>query len=47
VNIVDLFAMARQIGRRPPNLRYDLNGDGRLTGQDLIVVVRAIGRRCR
>jgi hypothetical protein len=42
----DLAEVAMQIGRRRPNLYYDINRDGRVNVLDLVIVVRALGKRC-
>jgi hypothetical protein len=44
VTFSDAFAVIRHMGSR--DARYDLNGDGRVTGQDLLIVIRQMGARC-
>jgi hypothetical protein len=38
--------MARAMGRGRPDLRYDVNHDGRVNARDLLIVVRAMGTSC-
>jgi len=46
VGLDDVLVMVKQLGRKPPDLRFDLNGDGRLNGLDLVMVLRSVGARC-
>jgi hypothetical protein len=42
----DVWAVWRHIGKKRFNSKYDLNGDGRVTGRDLQIAVWQVGRRC-
>jgi len=34
------------MGRQRYSPLYDINGDGKVSGQDLLIVVRQLGKRC-
>jgi hypothetical protein len=38
--------VAKHVGKKHQDLRYDINGDGRVNSIDLSLVARAFGMRC-
>ena len=36
----------RCVGGKRPDATYDLNGDGKVTGKDVMIAIRQLGRRC-
>jgi Ca2+-binding EF-hand superfamily protein len=52
VTVADLVQVARHMGngkghgKKQADLRYDLNDDGRVDVQDLIIVMTALGTEC-
>jgi Ca2+-binding EF-hand superfamily protein len=46
VTLADLVAVLEHMGRKRYAPRYDINGDGKVTGRDLFIVARQLGKRC-
>jgi hypothetical protein len=42
LNIWDIVHMARQLGRKQYDARYDLNDDGKVGAKDLLIVIRCV-----
>jgi Ca2+-binding EF-hand superfamily protein len=46
VTLTDLIGVLDHMGRHRYSPRYDINGDGKVTGRDLFIVARQLGKRC-
>jgi hypothetical protein len=47
VRLHDLRMLIARLGRKRYDAKFDVNGDGKLSGRDVVIVLRSLGTRCR
>jgi hypothetical protein len=46
VTMRDIRDLIGHLGKKRFDARYDLDGDGRITGSDVVMAIRQLGQRC-